>query len=201
MERILGLLMLACVALPPVHAAVDASGARSAVEKLHGTLLETMQNGESLGFQGRVAKISPVLSEIFDFQRIAKLVAGRFWAKMKPDQREAFVDVFARLSAATYADNFKEFSGERFEFRGAQEKKAGQLVQTVLITGKGKEVSLDYLVSDDQDLWRIVNVVAQGVSDVFLKRAEYTAVMEVEGIDALIAKLNAKVASYASANS
>jgi phospholipid transport system substrate-binding protein len=43
-------------------------------------------------------------------------------------------------------------------------------------------------------------VIAEGVSDLALKRSEYGAVIGKEGIDALIAKLEAKIASYAANN-
>jgi phospholipid transport system substrate-binding protein len=47
--------------------------------------------------------------------------------------------------------------------------------------------------------WHIVNVVAEGVSDLALKRSEYDGIIAAEGIDSLVAKLNGKVASYAAA--
>jgi len=52
-------------------------------------------------------------------------------------------------------------------------------------------------VTQSAEHWGIVNVIAQGVSDLALKRTEYDAVISAQGIDPLIAKLDAKVASYA----
>ncbi|MGD9602120.1 MAG: ABC transporter substrate-binding protein [Gammaproteobacteria bacterium] len=184
--------------LPFVHVTAHAAGTAPAdtVERLHATLLDTMQQADTLGYPGRVAKLSPELQELFDFPTIARLVTGRHWPKIPDASKEKFIDVFARLSAATYADNFKSFGGERFETRSTEDKKSAQLVKTALVKPDGKEVSLNYLLARKDDLWRIVNVVADGVSDLSLKRAEYTAVIGSEGIDALIAKLEAKVASY-----
>ena len=39
-----------------------------------------------------------------------------------------------------------------------------------------------------------MNVVAQGVSDLSLKRADYTAVIKTEGFDSLINRLEKKIA-------
>ncbi|MBL8528930.1 MAG: ABC transporter substrate-binding protein, partial [Burkholderiales bacterium] len=44
---------------------------------------------------------------------------------------------------------------------------------------------------------RIVNIVADGISDLALKRAQYTSIMEREGFDSLLAKLSQKIADYA----
>ena len=86
--------------------------------------------------------------------------------------------------------------GEHFETRAAEDKKNSLFVKTVLIGADGKEVPLNYLLAKSDTGWRIINVVAEGVSDLSLKRAEYTAVIGSSGIDALIAKLKVKVASY-----
>jgi phospholipid transport system substrate-binding protein len=172
---------------------------RATVEKLHATLIETMQQSGTLGYKGRVQKVDPVLKEVFEFETIARIVTGRFWAGLSAEKRKEFIEVFMRLSAATYADNFDGFGGERFETRTVENKKDAQLVKTALVKTDGKEVALNYLLVKSGGMWRIVNVVAEGVSDLSLKRAEYTAVIGSSGIDALIAKLNAKVASYGSA--
>jgi phospholipid transport system substrate-binding protein len=185
-------LLLLC-ALPTSAAETEA---KATVEKLHSALLETMQEGAQLGFAGRAAKLAPTLAATFDFETISRLATGRYWAQLPADKKREFIEVFTRLSTATYAENFKSFGGERFATRATEDKKTAQLVKTVLIKTDGKEVSLNYLLANDKGKWRIVNVVAQGVSDLSLKRAEYTAVIGSTGIDTLIAKLNAKVASY-----
>lgn len=195
MSRILSLACTFLLAMSvPLHAAE--STPQATVEKLHATLLEAMQQGPSLGYAGRVALLQPVLGDVFDFETIARVVTGRHWAGLPADKRREFIDVFARLSTATYAENFKSHGGEKFLTRGTDARKAAQLVRTALVKTDGKEVSLNYLLAENAGVWRIVNVIAEGVSDLSLKRAEYTAVIGSDGIDGLIAKLNAKVASY-----
>ena len=53
---------------------------------------------------------------------------------------------------------------------------------------------LNYLLRQTNGQWRIMNVVAQGVSDLSLKRADYTAVIKTEGFDSLINRLEKKIA-------
>jgi len=175
-----------------------AAEARQTVEILHAALLEAMKGGAELGYEGRRKQLAPVLNEVFDFQTISRLVTGRHWAGMSEAQREEFVDVFAQLSAATYAENFDAFGGEKFETRASEKKKNAEVVRTVLLAPDGDEVSLNYLLAEQGEAWRIVNVIAEGVSDISLKRTEYAAVIGREGVGGLIAKLRAKVASYES---
>ena len=197
-KLILGLALLSSVLLAPVVRAEDAS---TKVDTLHTALLETMKGGAQLDFAGRRDQLAPVLQQTFDFDTISRLVTGRHWGEMSESQRKAFVEVFSALSAATYAENFDSFGGERFETRSTRSKGKAQIVRTVIIGSDGDETSLDYLLTQEQGEWRIVNVVADGVSDISLKRSEYATVIGQEGIEGLIAKLKAKVASYGDKNS
>jgi phospholipid transport system substrate-binding protein len=46
------------------------------------------------------------------------------------------------------------------------------------------------------DNWKIINIIANGVSDLALKRSEYTSILERDGFEALIAKMNEKIDNY-----
>ena len=177
----------------------SAAGASSVVEQLHATLLAVMQDATKLGYAGREAKIAPTLDATFDFETIGRVVTGRYWKDMSSEKRSQFIDTFRKLSAATYAENFDGYDGEVFKTLDEETKKGAALVRTQLVKSDGKAVSLNYVLNQHGADWRIVNVVAEGVSDLALKRTEYGAVIAKEGIDALIAKLNAKIALYAAA--
>ncbi|MGE3774931.1 MAG: ABC transporter substrate-binding protein [Gammaproteobacteria bacterium] len=191
------LTLLLCGTL--ANAALAADGPTAVVEKLHGTLLTMMKDAAKLGYDGRVKTVAPVLDSTFDFQTIGRVVTGRHWKALAADKRDSFVATFARLSAATYAENFDGHAGETFKTLSEEIKKGAALVKTQIVKADGKTVSLNYVLNQRDGAWRIVNVIAEGVSDLALKRSEYGAVIAKEGIDALIAKLNAKIASYAAA--
>lgn len=194
LPRLLAILCLLATCAGPVRAAPDAPTA--IVEKLHSALLESMKDGSRLGFQGRVDHLGPVLEETFNFETIGRVVTGKYWKSLAADRRAAFVQTFRRLSTATYADNFSDYDGESFKTLGEEDRKSSALVRTQIVKSDGKTVSLNYVLQKAGDHWRIVNVVADGVSDLALKRTEYAAVIGKEGVDALIARLDAKIASY-----
>ena len=194
--RITACLLLA-MAAPLACAAAAADGAVAVVEKLHAALLNTMKDGATLGYKGRVERLTPVIKACFNFNTIARAVTGPHWKALAADKREQFIATFAQLSVATYAENFSSYAGESFETVAQEEARGATLVKTVIVTSDGKRVSLNYVVTQSAEQWGIVNVIAQGVSDLALKRTEYNAVISAQGIDTLIAKLDAKVASYA----
>lgn len=173
-----------------------AEDAVATIEKLHQTLLEVMQQSSTLGFDGRVEKLNPVLADSFDFATIARIVTGQHWKTLDEAKQSEFIDTFGKLSAATYASNFSGFSGEQFKTLSADEKRGRYVVRTVIVKSDGEEIPLDYVVSEKDGVWQIVNVIAAGVSDLSLKRADYTAVINDEGFDSLLSRLNDKVTNF-----
>lgn len=74
-------------------------------------------------------------------------------------------------------------------------KKGRVRVRTRLVRPGDEAVQLDYVLQEEAGRWRIVNVVANGVSDLSLKRADYGSIMKKQGFDLLVEKLEAQVAA------
>ena len=105
---------------------------------------------------------------------------------------------WSQYSVSAYAHNFKDFSGESFAFVSEEETgRGGVIIHTNLQIPGEKDVKFDYQMKKKDDSWQIMNIIADGVSDLALKRSEYTTVLSREGFDALIAKMNEKIDSYA----
>ena len=186
-----------------VFGAAFADDPAAPVERLHGELIETMRHADTLGFAGRLDAITPVIEESFDLEFVARLTMGRYWTSLDEAQRKRFVEVFGALTEATYAARFDGYSGERFETLSVEEARQGRmLVRTLLDTGGGgDDVKLDYLVHRVNGEWRIVNVIANGISELSLKRADYDAIMSAQGFDALLGELQRQVRELESGKS
>ena len=52
------------------------------------------------------------------------------------------------------------------------------------------------MLKEKDNSWRIINIIANGVSDLALKRSEYTTILQREGFDSLITKINDRIDSY-----
>jgi phospholipid transport system substrate-binding protein len=200
MQTLMAGLLALCAALP--SAAQDAD-AVATVDRLHAALLDIMQNAESLGYGGRHDRIAPVIQESFDLRFITRFALGRYWSDLSVERRDTIVDVFSRWTIAHYASRFDGYSGEQFETISSEPARRGrEFVRTVLRVNNdpAENVTLDYLLQETDAKWRIVNVIANGVSDLSLKRADYGAVIKSQGLDNLIAKLNGQISDLESGN-
>jgi phospholipid transport system substrate-binding protein len=181
--------------MPATAAGIDTP--TQVVEKLHASLLTVMKEAEKLGYQGRYDRLNPVITATFDFPFIARIVVGRYWDDFSDEEKAKFVETFTRLSIATYAGRFDGYSGERFEVVSSKATRQGRIVvRSVLIKPEGDEIKLDYILHKNENQWNIINVVANGVSDLSLKRTDYTTFLKKKGFGSFIDKLNEKISSY-----
>ncbi|MGH6820659.1 MAG: ABC transporter substrate-binding protein, partial [Methylocella sp.] len=76
--------------------------------------------------------------------------------------------------------------------------KSGRLLLRYDFTAPAeKPVKFDYDVKDFNGHWQIINIIVDGISDLALKRAQYTNVIDHEGFDILLNKLTQKISDYA----
>jgi phospholipid transport system substrate-binding protein len=156
-----------------------------------------MKDGAKIGYQGRYEQLAPVIKSSFDMPFVSKTVLGKYWETFNNEQRSRFIEAFTQLSIATYAANFDRYSGERFKTISQKQVSGGRiLVQSQLIKSNGGQVQLDYLLHPTGGQWRIVNIIAEGVSDLALKRADYSAFLKSKGFEALLKKLDEKINQY-----
>ena len=188
-----------CLLLTGLWLAAPASaqdGPTAVVQQLNDTLLGVMQEAESLGFAGRYERLEPVLGEVFAFPTMARVAAGSHWRGLTEDQQERLADAFARFSIATYANRFDGFSGERFEIGSQEEAARGStIVESRIVTGSGERVALNYLLRRNTGTWRIFDVYLDGsISELATRRSEYTSILDDQGFEGLITRLEGRIA-------
>ncbi len=197
-------LALGAAALPAAQApaaeqaATDVAAPAPAeqVEKVDAALLEVMKQAESLGFEGRYALLEPVLSETFDFAYMAQIAVGRHWQELDEGQRQALVEAFSEMSAATFAARFSGYSGERFEIGATRDGPRGsKLVANKLVKGDGEAVPINFLLRETDEGWRIVDILLDAkYSELATKRSEYISVVDNQGFERLLEILDGKIA-------
>lgn len=187
------LLVVSQIARPEVVAP-----AREPVEKLNAALIDVMKNAGRLGYQGRYKKLEPVIKDVFQFETVAQIALGAHWKKLDQNKQREFIAKLSELSVATYASQFDAYKGQAFRYESTEEVKPDRvIVRYTMTVPNDKPISFDYVVNQYGGRWRIINIIADGISDLALKKAQYTSIIDREGFDSLLAKLTQKIADYA----
>lgn len=165
------------------------------VQDFYDRLIYVMQKGEKLGFQGRYDALKPAIEDAFDLPLMTRFAAGSGWIAADPAQQKNLVKAFSDFSIATYAGRFASYSNEKFKVLG--EKNAtggGVIVESQLVSGGDPPVTLNYLLrKDDKGAWRINDVYLDAtISELATRRAEFSAVIKSDGVDALIDNIGKK---------
>jgi phospholipid transport system substrate-binding protein len=200
MARSISALLLTSVLLASLPAAADEPGATASVEALHLALLSAMKDATTLGYGGRVERIAPAVEARFDLDFMARFVLGPGGKDLSPADQARWRDAFARVTVATYAGRFTGWGGEEFKTLG-QEPAAQDtvFVRTMVDRPKDEDVELTYRLRKEGDGWKIVDIYQKGtVSELALRRSEYSTVLKRDGFEALLKTVDAKTADYAS---
>ncbi len=172
---------------PPqsLPAAADAAP-EAVVDSLEQSLLNSMQT-DLLNHTGRSERLQPVIARAFNFPRMGRFLFGSRWNEFGASEQARFSAAFSALTVANYAARFTTFNNERFApVSAAQPGENRAQVRHELITGKGERIAFDYLLLRQHGEWRIVNITTRGVSDLALKRSQYSKLFETGGLDAVV---------------
>src|SRR5262252_3866429 len=186
--RLVFVISLVASISPPLGAQAP-SAAVAKIETYYQQLMPTIQQAARLSVRERDKRFAPVFAAVFDIPTMTRLAVGPPWRGFSPEQQAAVRDAFARFIIAQYASQIKDYSGESFvvdpqpvpEARGG-----GEIVKTKLLQPGGRTVNINYLVRGE----RVVDIYLNGtISDLALRRDEFSSIIAAGGADALIKRL------------
>ncbi len=165
--------------------------AAQVVQRFDDTLLATMKQGRSLGFEGRSRKLEPAVRETFDLPLMIRFAVGTSWSTLPSSDQSALLAAFNRYSTSTWAKNFSSFSGQRFQVGKVDTRGPDKLVHTQLISS-GDPTDLAYRMRQTTSgEWKVIDVYFNGsISQLSQQRADYASTLASGGAGALVKKIN-----------
>ena len=174
---------------------VLAGGAKDTVEAQINKMLTKMQTPEFKGLarDAKLAEISAIINEVFDYEELSRRTLGREWRKFSPDQQKEFVTLFEKLLQGIYADRILAYTHEKIEFGKETELRKGQEeVESYIITTDNKKVPLFYRMTNKSGQWRVYDVVIEGISMVKNYRGQFREILSKNKPEDLLQTLRDK---------
>jgi phospholipid transport system substrate-binding protein len=170
-----------------------ATGASTAIGTFYAGLLAAMQSGPTIGVNGRYRQLEPVVGETFDLPFMTSAAVGPGWAGLSPVDQQRMTDAFRRYIVATYADRFDKYSGQKLQVMDEQARAPDIIVDTQIVKADGKPVAIKYRMHQVGGRWRVADVFLDGtISELAVRRSEFSAILQQQGVGGLIAALNKK---------
>jgi phospholipid transport system substrate-binding protein len=185
---------LAAALSPAAVYAQAADPGAAQIEAFNAALLATMKQGKSLGVNGRYQKLAPAVDAAFDLPTMTRFAVGPKWLSVAPADQAALVKAFSRMTVASYAKNFDDYSGERFAVdANVQTRGPDKLVKSHIIPKADKPTDLIFRMRQASDgKWKVIDVYYQGsISELTTRRSDFAATLASGGAPALLKKIDA----------
>jgi phospholipid transport system substrate-binding protein len=134
------------------------------------------------------ALVESIVLPHFDFERMSRLVLGRYWRTATPEQRDRFVQQFRTLLVRTYASSLLDYSDQKISV-GAYHAQPGAtdvVVHSDVQQPGAMPIPIDYRMSLKDGEWKVYDVTVDGVSLVTNYRASFATQIQQSGLDHLI---------------
>jgi phospholipid transport system substrate-binding protein len=135
--------------------------------------------------------LEKVVGERFDYQEMSRRSLGAPWANLSDQDKQEFVSLFQTLLVNTYADKIESYSGEGVQYVNERTEKEYAEVRTKVMTGK-TEIPLDYRLLNKGSVWRVYDVVVDGVSLVNNYRGQFSKILRTGSYADLVDQLRKK---------
>lgn len=173
--------------------------ATKTVERLNAAIAEMLPKAAELGYAGRFERLKPVMEQAFDFDFMAEKSLGKHWKGLDDAQKKEWAAAFREFAVANYAANLDRDGGQRFEL--VSETPAEH--DTILVRGRvvdpaAEPFDLTYRLHPTAKGPRIIDVqIRNTVSELALRRADFTSVIGRDGFGALLNTIRSRIADLA----
>jgi phospholipid transport system substrate-binding protein len=176
------------------RAAVSADAARDMIQSVGVQVLAILRD-QGLDNQQKFERLVALLDGPIDLEIIARLILGRHWRSATEGQRTEYLQLFRAFALDNLASRLHVYDGQDFEIVGAQAVSERDAVVATRVTGGGRQpLKVDWRVRElDEGGLVAIDVIVEGVSLIVTQRSEFSAVIERQGMDGLLAELRQRV--------
>ncbi len=160
----------------------------------------TVLSDDRLDQAGRTNAFRLVLRRGFDIPAVSRFVLGRYWRQASSVEKAQFIQLFEDYMVTVYGRRLGQDSGKFLTISGQRMVGLNDAVVHSNIKRQNRSaVSVDWRLKQGENGWRVVDIMAEGVSLALAQRSEFTSVIRASGgkVAGLLSKLRKKTQSLA----
>ena len=160
------------------------------LDKLHYSLEKITKNNLN---DSSFKKLLNVTREIYDIEKMSKMIIGSKWSKITSKDKDKFINVFGEFIATNYIRRFSKL--KELDFIHKETKVIGNNFILVKFDLKVDEdlVYLDYLMYRNKNRWKVFDILLDGsISEIATKKSDFKKIIEEKGFEGLISDLKLK---------
>ncbi len=138
-------------------------------------------------------RVRPTLEKFFNFESLTRKALGASWKDLTPTQQNQAVKLFSEIIIRSYTSKFDPSSQIEINFSKALDLGPGRKEVPATAKYQGTMVAVSYRVESAPDGWRVYDVIIEGISLASNYRAQFEAIRQKGGGDALIRSMEEKL--------
>ena len=183
---------LVCASAPVAQAAVSESPEITLNRGL-GEILAQVKGQNNSNPVELARRVRPTLEKFFNFESLTRKALGVGWKELTPAQQAQAVKLFSEIIIRSYTSRFDPSSEVEINFSKALDLGEGRKVVPAAAKYQGTVVAVAYRVENAAGGWRVYDVIIEGVSLASNYRAQFDAIRQKGGGDALIHAMEEKL--------
>jgi phospholipid transport system substrate-binding protein len=181
-------LSVAGMSRPALAADLDPAVVR--VQTLDDTLVSASKKGDL-----KSPRVRAAVDQAFNLQVMAQIAVGAPWATMSAAERASVVDALSRYTAARFAHEFNDFSGQSIKVDPTvMVRGVDKLVRAEVHEQGEPPLKIGYRMRDYPGGPKIIDVIYNGISQLATQRADFADAIATGGAAGLVKKLDAATA-------
>ena len=175
----------------------DPQAAADFLSALQDRAIVELTDGEA-SLDERGERFRRIFRENFDLDAIGKFVIGRYWRSASPQERKDFLAAFEDVMVHRFLPLLTQYTGEKFKIETSKEDSRNEdmvLVSTRLARDEGEPYKVNWRIRLRNGSFKVLDIIAEGVSMAITLRSEYNAVLKTSGgsVTALTDALREKI--------
>ena len=138
----------------------------------------------------RKKELSTLLQEKFDMKFISKVIVGKEISKNTPQKKlDIFSDIFETHIVNVYSSQLGTYKGQKFSVKKTDIKKNDAFVYSTIESPEYPIINIVWRVRDRKNGLKVIDMQIEGVSLLRTKKNDFAMILNSEGLDGLITKL------------
>jgi phospholipid transport system substrate-binding protein len=192
-DYLMRMILILCLVFPvSAFAGAPLEAVKGNVDKVLDVLRDPSLKGES-GRKARKDKIRVISEKMFDFTELSKRTLAQNWNRFDPKQQKEFVALYKSLLEDAYSNKIMSFTDEKIVFN-KEVALTGKTVEVrSVVQRKNEEIPIYYRVILKDGVWKVYDVVIEGVSLINNYRSQFREILADKTPESLLETLRKKV--------
>ncbi|MFQ3306829.1 MAG: phospholipid transport system substrate-binding protein [Candidatus Midichloriaceae bacterium] len=144
----------------------------------------------------KLNQLNRIFCKVVDINWMGKFAIGKYYKQLNKSEILEYKELYKNFLIQMYAPKFTDYNGESLKINSVKSIGNSQyIISTTIVSGdhSGKNIMISYRIKEKDGVFKILDIIPEGISLVFGQRSDFTSVISQHGVDGLLDKIREKI--------